>query len=385
MKRVETVVVLVGGGPGPADLVTVRGRAQLLRAQHLVVTPPAVAGLVQLCPQAAVREIVGGSVEGAFPEAVVARVADAARAGARVVWLVPGDAAGPRYATLREALRSAGVALEVVPGPTSAGEGRVSPLAGRRVLVTRARQQAGPTCEALEALGAEVVCLPTIQFAAPVDDEPLRRAAGRLEEYDWLIVTSANAVEPLWTSVRAAGRDARAFANLRICAIGPGTAQALSGMGLCADLIPEDHRAEGVLAALAEEPLAAKRVLIPRAAVAREVLPETLRARGAEVDVVPAYRTVLPEPEQTAEGLDAVRRGEVDVLTFTSASTVDHFAELVGADLAASVAGRTIVAIGPVTAAACARHGLPVHVVPETFTLSTMIDALVRHVAEKGR
>jgi len=196
--------------------------------------------------------------------------------------------------------------------------------------------------------------------------------------YRYVILTSANAVEPLRAALGEAGLDGRAFAGATICAIGPGTAGALASLGLRADLVPEDHRAEGILAVLPAERVAGARVLLPRAAVARELLPEELAARGAQVDVVPVYETGLPPPEETRAGLDELRRG-VDALTFTSASTVDNFATIVGKELGALCERAVVAAIGPVTRDACASVGLAVHIMPSTYTLPALVDALVTH------
>jgi uroporphyrinogen III methyltransferase/synthase len=253
------------------------------------------------------------------------------------------------------------------------------PLFGHRVLVTRSRAQGAETCRVLEELGAETVTMPTIAFRPPADPEPLRRAVRSLGAYDYLVLTSANAADPLQRAVAEAGLDARAFAGLTICAIGPGTAKALACLGLRADIVPADHRAEGLLDALPAEALRNKRVLLPRAAVAREILPAVLAERGAQVDLVPAYETVLPDPELTRFGLEELDQGAVDTLTFTSASTVENFAAIVGPDLRRLCAGKTIVAIGPVTADACRALGLEVQVMPKTYTLAAMVEELVAY------
>ncbi len=259
-----------------------------------------------------------------------------------------------------------------------------APLFGLRVLVTRTREQARETCRALEELGAQTVVMPTIALVPPEDGEPLRRAVRELASYRFVVLTSANAVAPLKTALAEAGLDARALAGATLCAIGPGTAAAaLAELGLRADLIPADHRAEGLLELLTAERVRGQRVLIPRAAVARELLPEELAARGAEVDLIPVYRTVLPDPAETRGGLAALEAGEVDVLTFTSASTAENFAAILGSRLAALTAGRLVVAIGPVTRDACERVGLKVDLMPASYTIHAMTAALVQHVAAR--
>ena len=255
------------------------------------------------------------------------------------------------------------------------------PLFGKRVLVTRSRHQAAETCRLLEGLGAEAVILPTIEIRPPEDDRPLRHAVGKLGEYDYIILTSANTVDALARALRDAGLDSRSLAGVKVCAIGPGTARALARLGVVADLVPEDHRAEGILDLLPEEAVRGKRVLLPRAAVARQILPDTLRQRGAQVDFVVAYVTGQPDEERTRPGLERLRAGEVDVLTFTSASTVENFAALAGEELVALCQGKLVVAIGPITRDACQEVGLCVDVMPQRYTLPAMVDALVAHLS----
>jgi len=254
------------------------------------------------------------------------------------------------------------------------------PLFGRRVLVTRARHQALETCRLLERLGAETVAMPTIEIRT-LDPEPLCQALSAAASIDFLVLTSANAVEPLRAALARLGLDSRALAGTSVCAIGPGTAQALASIGLRADLVPTDHRAEGLLELLPAERVAGRRVLVPRAAVAREILPVTLEQRGARVELVPVYETILPPPERTALGVEALEAGEVDVLTFTSASTVENFAAIVGPRLGELTRGRLVAAIGPVTREACTAAGLPVDVMPSSYTLGAMVEALVSHLA----
>ena len=257
------------------------------------------------------------------------------------------------------------------------------PLFGKRVLVTRARHQAAQTCELLQDQGAEPVTLPTIAINPPDDAEPLRAAARELGSYHYSIFTSANTVDALAAAMEQQGLDSRALAGQTICAIGPGTAKALGRLGLRPDLVPQDHRAEGILELLTEQRVAGKRVLLPRAAVARQILPETLRQRGARLDLVTAYVTGLPPAEQTAAGLARLRAGEVDVITFTSASTAQNFGALLGQDLQRLCQGKIVVAIGPITADACRDVGLEVEIMPPRYTLPAMVQAMVEHFARQ--
>ncbi len=289
--------------------------------------------------------------------------------------------------TIAEAARDIGSPAALVVGGVAGLAGQLGwferkPLFGKRVLVTRSRHQAATTCRLLEQLGAETVALPTIQIRPPDDDGPLLAAVGQLSTYDYIVLTSANTVDAVARAMETAKLDSRAMAGARVCAVGPGTAKALAAMGIRADLVPTDHRAEGLLNLLDEEAVRGKRVLLPRAAVAREVLPNTLRARGASLDLVVAYVTALPDEDAARAGLKRLRAGEIDVLTFTSASTVDNLAAMVAPDLPALCKGKTVVAIGPITRDACEEAGLTVDVMPDRYTLPAMIEALVKHLED---
>ncbi len=254
------------------------------------------------------------------------------------------------------------------------------PLFGKRVVVTRARAQASDFAAELEALGAEVVQFPTIRIVDPPDLEPLRRAAADADGFDWIVFTSVNGVARFWSALREAGRDTRALAGVSLCAIGPATAAAIEMEGARPDLVPERFVAESVVEALEREvDLRGARVLLARAESARSVLPDSLRARGAEVVEVAAYRTV-PDAEE-AEGLQArLREGGVDLVTFTASSTVRNYVDVMGTNL-----GRAEVAsIGPITSATATELGLPVHVEAAEFTIPGLVRAILRHYGEAG-
>lgn len=244
-------------------------------------------------------------------------------------------------------------------------EGR--PLAGVRVAVTRARAQASGLATTLRALGAAVVEAPAIRIV------PLEDAVFDVRKFDLVCLTSPNGVAVFFDQLAARGLDARALAGARVAAIGPGTASALRERGVVADVVPaERFVAEGLLDALADVPV--RRALVARAAEARDVLPEGLRARGAEVDVVALYETVgeaLAEPQ-----LDAVRAA--DYVTFTSSSTVRFFFDSVGGG---SRLGARLVSIGPVTSAALRERGLEPHVEAERHDIDGLVQALVADVA----
>ncbi len=252
------------------------------------------------------------------------------------------------------------------------------PLAGKRILITRAREQASSFAAVLEAAGAEVVEFPTITFTAPESWAPLDAAIGRLREYRWVIFTSANGVRFFWQRLQAAGRDIRDLAGITVCAIGPATAAALHSLGIRADIVPTEFKAEALVEAIGTDDLRGSRVLLARAAESREVIPEELTRRGALVDVVPAYRTVKGAPD--TEGLRTMLRdGKIHAVTFTSSSTVKHFLDLVGEEARELLKSVVVASIGPITAETAARHGIVSHVVPENYTIPALADALIRH------
>lgn len=246
------------------------------------------------------------------------------------------------------------------------------PLFGRRVVVTRSRAQAAELVRALRDLGATTLAFPTFRVREAPDREAVRAAARSLERYDWVVFTSVNGVEALWGALCEVGRDARAFGASRVAAIGPGTAAALNARGIHADIVPREYVAEAALAALAEVgPWGGRRVLLPRAAGARDVLPRGLQSLGAEVDGVVAYVT---EPDRgDVEALrEELRRGGVDVITFTASSTVRNFVAAVGAE----INGAAVAAIGPVTARTARELGLPVHIEARDHTIAGLVTAI---------
>jgi uroporphyrinogen III methyltransferase/synthase len=251
-------------------------------------------------------------------------------------------------------------------------EGR--PLFGLRVVVTRARGQASALSALLRDRGAEVVEVPTIEIVDPPDGgAALDAALAAVHEYDWLVLTSANGA----ARVCARLRDGRDLAGVRLAAIGPGTAAELRRHHLVADLVPPRYVAESLLEAFPDPPPdRAGRVLLARAETAREVLPEGLRARGWQVDVVPAYSTVPAPLDDRAR--DAL--ADADAVCFTSASTVDNFVAAFGAVSAPPL----VAAIGPITAAAARDAGLTVAVEAAEHTLDGLVDALVEQVITRG-
>jgi uroporphyrinogen III methyltransferase / synthase len=262
------------------------------------------------------------------------------------------------------------------------GQGSTSPLSGLRVLVTRARAQAESTIAALEARGAECVLLPLVEIVPPDDPAPLCAAVARLADYAWVVFTSANAARAVADELRRTGRDGSACGAARACAIGPATAAALGAAGIRVDLVAEEHVGEGVVAALAATgPLDGVRVLLPRAAAGRDVIPDELRRRGAIVDVVVAYRNARPDearPEAAAPVLDRLRAGAIHAVIFASPSAVHAFVAAAGGDppAAAVLRAAVVAAIGPTTRDAARGHGLEVAVMPGEHTIPALVDAL---------
>jgi uroporphyrinogen III methyltransferase/synthase len=256
------------------------------------------------------------------------------------------------------------------------------PLFGRRMVVTRAREQASELVARLQAQGAATVEVPAIEIQDPADGgAALAAAVDRLGDYAWVVLTSPNGARRLLDAVRSAGRDARAFAAARLAAIGPGTAEVLGAGNLAVDLVPPRFVAESLLETFPDPPGAPAgrqgRVLLVRAAVARDVLPAGLRERGWEVDVVEAYRTEeAPLTDEQAAAIAAA-----DVVTFTSSSTVTNFVTAVGGRPIPPV----VAAIGPVTAATARDHGLAVDVEAEVHTIDGLVDALVDWAAKHPR
>lgn len=250
------------------------------------------------------------------------------------------------------------------------------PLFGRRILITRTRQQASQLAGRLEELGAWCLLFPVIRIEPPEDYGPLDRALTALADYHWMIFTSANAIPPLLERLKARGLDLRALAGVKLAAIGPATREALEALHLKVDLCPREYTAEGLLEAFSGHDLNGKALLIPRALEAREVLPEVLRERGARVEVVAAYRT-LPNVPGAGPARELLEAGEVDFITFASSSTVRHFHELVGHTLPGGSGGAKVVCIGPITAATARELGYRVDAVPEEYTIPALVQAIL--------
>jgi uroporphyrinogen III methyltransferase / synthase len=248
------------------------------------------------------------------------------------------------------------------------------PLHGRRVVVTRARAQASGLAARLRDLGAEAVELPAIRIEPRLESDEVRRAISEIGEYVLICLTSPNGVRLLFEAMAAVG-DARALAGATVAAIGPGTARALARHGIVADVVPERFVAEALVEALAEVDVAGKRVLVARAAEARDVLPDALRERGAEVDVIALYETVRETPSE--EAIEAAQAA--DYVTFTSSSTVRNLTEALGDRFPAEA---RIVSIGPVTSESAREAGLNVDVEAERHDVEGLLAALLADAAQ---
>jgi uroporphyrinogen III methyltransferase / synthase len=257
------------------------------------------------------------------------------------------------------------------------------PLFGRRVLVTRPRDQAAELVDQLTALGAEAIQAPMIRIVPPEDIEPLRRTASEPELFDWIVFTSANAVDAFMAVLLSGERDIRALKGPLLCAVGTATADKLASYGIKVDLMPGEFRAERVGDALvAAGAIDGARVLLPRADIGRDVIAEQLRAAGALVTDVVAYRTILEDTQREGDPdiYGMLLEGRIDAVTFTSSSAVRNFVTVFGRDQAADLLKSTVVAaIGPVTADTAAQHGIQVTVQPTTYTVAGMVEAVAAH------
>ena len=258
------------------------------------------------------------------------------------------------------------------------------PLFGKRVMVTRTREQASELVNLLEEQGADVLERATISIQDPDSWAPLDQALAKLNQYDWVLFTSLNAIRNFFGRLHAQGKDARAFGSARIGVVGSATAEALQEYGLLADLVPAKFTSEGLSESLVGIGVAGKSILIPRAAKAREILTATLEQAGATTDAVPAYQNVRPcgYDEQLRQELT---EGCIDVVTFTSSSTVTNFLHMLNekdpGKLAELLQHTAIAAIGPITGQTVRDNGLAVAIQPATHTIPALVEAIVRHFA----
>lgn len=253
------------------------------------------------------------------------------------------------------------------------------PLCGTKIIVTRAADQAGEFSALLSARGATVLECPTIRLVEPESWQLLDLAIRDLSGYDWLVLTSGNAVRYFFQRLDTLGLDVRTLANCKICAVGPKTADEIRLFGIKPDLVPADYKAEGVVEEFSRLDLHNLRVLYPRADKARDIIPRELQRLGAHVDSPVAYRNIFPE-RLPPETLFALEKRSVDCITFTSSSTVVNLAAMLGEEMMLDMLKGVVVAsIGPITSKSCRELGLKVDIEPTEHTLEALTEALETH------
>jgi len=255
------------------------------------------------------------------------------------------------------------------------------PLSGRGVVITRPEEQAADLGALLREAGARVIYFPTIKIIPPDRFDDLDRTIDAIGTYDWVIFTSANGVKYFFERFHERGKDIRDLKGSKICTIGPATAGSISNLGLRVDIVPDEYISEGVVQAFEGQNLKGKRVLLPRAEIARDIIPEGLSKLGATVDVVTAYRTVNSGRKKD-ELSDLIKQNKVDVVTFTSPSTVTNFIDIIGRNekLPESI---KIACIGPVTSSAAQEAGLNVDIMQGPYVISGLVCAIVKALNKK--
>ena len=252
------------------------------------------------------------------------------------------------------------------------------PLSGRSFLVTRARLQAESFAQLLEAQGAEAICIPTIEIVPPQSWQSLDLAVRELEDFDLVVLTSVNGVQAFLERLQTTRENDGLPTQLQLVAVGPKTAAALKKNHVHPNLVPQDYRAEGVVAALQQQGVANKRVLYPRAELARTTIVDRLTAAGAEVVAPVAYRTVMPEGS-TAKIRSLLDQDSVDGICFSSPSTFNNLLRMLNGDLPQPGGRPQLFSIGPQTSKAIRAHGYQVDLEPEQWTLDALVQALVAH------
>jgi uroporphyrinogen III methyltransferase / synthase len=255
------------------------------------------------------------------------------------------------------------------------------PLFGKGVVITRPERQADDLARLLIKEGATPIYFPTIKIVPPPNWRELDAAIKKLEDYDWLIFTSANGVAYFLERLLAKGKDVRNLKGVKICCIGPATARQMESKGIRVDLVPKNFISEGILKSFSGKNLKGKKILIARAAKARDVLPEGLKIHGAQVDVVTAYETINSGKKKN-ELKELLEENQVDVITFTSSSTVNNFIKIMGSNFKLPK-GVKIACIGPVTAAAAKKAGFPIDIHQEEYTMEGLVEALIKFFEKK--
>ena len=253
------------------------------------------------------------------------------------------------------------------------------PLAGKRIVVTRAHRQADGLTSLLKQFGAEVIEAPVIEIREPDSYDSLDTALKEILQYDWLILTSVNGVEAMFSRLEPMGLSVDSLQHLKIAAIGPATEERIQDHGLVVDIVPPHYVAEEVVRSL-RKLVKGEKILLVRAKIARDVIPDELRAAGAHVDVVEAYQTVIPDDAKPRMQSVFAERPLPDAITFTSSSTVQNFLTVViGTDIPAKLSHVKFASIGPVTSHTLREYGLRVDLEADEYTMEGLTQALVRH------
>lgn len=251
------------------------------------------------------------------------------------------------------------------------------PLWKKKVLVTRSRAQASQLLKQIQELGGEAIEFPSIKIQKEEDMSELHYSFQHLEEYDWLIFTSVNAVDIFFAELKARNNDIRDLKGISICAIGPATCKRLENRGLLVDIVPNEYMAEGVIDELSKRIKPGHRILLPRARGARKLLPDTMREWGAEVDEIYLYEAV-PDNDINEGKIQEIREGKYDFISFTSSSTVKNFVNIIGADYIPVIDANVKVAcIGPITAATACEYGFNVDLTAKEYTIDGLVEAIV--------
>jgi uroporphyrinogen III methyltransferase/synthase len=252
------------------------------------------------------------------------------------------------------------------------------PLFGKKVLVTRTRQQASKLSEKIEELGGEAIEFPTIEIIENDKYDDMDRAINEIGKYRWIIFTSANGVKFFFKRLRELGSDVRALYNAMLCAIGPATAKALEDMGLRVDYVPKEYRAEAIVDSIKDKVQQGDKVLLPRADIARKVLVEELEELGAEVDNIPVYKTLIPDYDRE-ELIRLIKENKIDVITFTSSSTVRNFYRVLGEENIDLINEIIVAAIGPITGQTARELGIKVDIIAREYNIPGLVNGILEY------
>ncbi len=257
------------------------------------------------------------------------------------------------------------------------------PLLGKRIVVTRAREQASELVNLLYENGAECIELPTIKVEPPDDLSPLDKAIENLSTYDWIIFTSANGVSFFFDRLFSKGRDVRSLGSLKTAVIGPATEKKLHGYGIKSDIVPDSYIAESIIDSFKKEEVKGKKIMLPRASEARAILPEKLIEMGAFVDEITAYKTSAV-CDESVDLIRELKNKTIDMVTFTSSSTVINFAALLPAGIIGELMKDiAVAAIGPVTADTAKKMGMEVQIIANSFTIPGLCEAILQYYEKR--